>query len=90
MLAVVVREGQGELMSSPVRKEKYPVVDCDIHPMVADVRRLLPFMSESWRRHFEVRGMRVYARARDRYNHPNITYRADAVSPGGGRGKDEA
>jgi predicted TIM-barrel fold metal-dependent hydrolase len=83
-LAVVEREGQGELMSSPVGKEKYPIVDCDIHPMVGDVRRLLPFMSESWRRHFEVRGMRVYARARDRYNHPNITYRADAVSPDGG------
>ena len=28
--------------------------------------------------------MRVYARARDRYNHPNITYRADAVGPAGG------
>lgn len=76
--------GQGGVMNVPVRKGPYPIVDCDIHPMVDDVRHVLPYMPQAWRRHFEVRGMRVYARARDRYNHPNITYRADAISPAGG------
>jgi predicted TIM-barrel fold metal-dependent hydrolase len=52
--------------------------------LVKDAKDVLPYLSDSWRRHFEVRGIRMYARARDRYNHPNRTYRMDAVPTGGG------
>jgi predicted TIM-barrel fold metal-dependent hydrolase len=44
---------------------------------------LHPYMPAKWRRHFEERGVRTYARARDRYNHPNKTYRVDAVPEAG-------
>jgi predicted TIM-barrel fold metal-dependent hydrolase len=68
-----------------------PIVDCDVHPLIKDARLLEPYLSQSWRRHFETRGIRMYARARDRYNHPNRTYRLDALPDSGGpAGSDPA
>jgi uncharacterized protein len=66
-----------------------PIVDCDVHPMYERLDDLFPYMSRAWRRHFEERGVRTYARARDRYNHPNKTYRVDALpGKGGAAGSD--
>ncbi len=68
-----------------------PIVDCDVHPLIKDARLLEPYLSQTWRRHFETRGIRMYARARDRYNHPNRTYRLDALPASGGpAGSDPA
>ena len=61
-----------------------PVIDCDVHPMIKSPDDVLGYLPANWQRHFEVRGMRLYGRARDRYNHPNKTYRTDAVPAGGG------
>jgi uncharacterized protein len=61
-----------------------PIVDCDVHPMYERLEDLAPYLSASWWRHFEDRGVRTYARARDRYNHPNKTYRVDALPERGG------
>jgi len=63
---------------------RLPLVDCDVHPMYERLEDLLPYMSSAWRRHFEDRGVRTYARARDRYNHPNKTFRVDALPGSGG------
>ncbi len=71
-------------MSVSIEKDRLPIVDCDIHPMVDDINKVLPYMSAEWRRFFEVRGIRTHARARDRYAHPNIAWRADSISPRGG------
>src|ERR1700728_3573059 len=64
--------------------EAMPIVDCDVHPMYERFDDLVPYLSAGWRRHFEDRGARTYARARDRYNHPNKTYRVDALPQRGG------
>ncbi|PKW18578.1 amidohydrolase family protein [Saccharopolyspora spinosa] len=61
-----------------------PIVDCDVHPLIKNVGDVLPYLSPSARRRFETRGIRTYARARDRYNHPNRTYRIDALPESGG------
>jgi predicted TIM-barrel fold metal-dependent hydrolase len=71
-------------VSVSVETDRYPIVDCDVHPMVDDVNKVLPYMSAEWRRFFEVRGIRTHARARDRYAHPNLTYRTDSISPAKG------
>lgn len=69
----------------------YPIVDCDIHPMAPSTADFFPYMTTEWRRHFEDRGVRTYARARDRYNHPADTQRIDAYPEGGGpAGSDPA
>jgi uncharacterized protein len=60
-----------------------PIVDCDVHPMYDRFEDLHPYLPVTWRRRFEERGVRTYARARDRYNHPNKTYRVDAVPEAG-------
>lgn len=65
-------------MSAPTA-QTIPIVDCDVHPMYERFEDLVPYMSATWRRYFEDRGVRTYARARDRYNHPNKTYRVDAL-----------
>ncbi|PBC35685.1 hypothetical protein CJ179_47450 [Rhodococcus sp. ACS1] len=76
---------QGKVPSSvTIQQERPPLVDCDVHPLVKSVESIYPYVSSSWRRHFETRGARMYARARDRYNHPNRTYRMDAVPESGG------
>lgn len=67
-----------------------PIVDCDVHPLIKDPLALQPYFTREWRDHFfsglggtSQNGF-VYARARDRYPHPNTTYRLDALPPGGG------
>jgi predicted TIM-barrel fold metal-dependent hydrolase len=66
-----------------------PIVDCDVHPLIRDTHDVFGYMPASWRQHFEASGIRTYARARDRYNHPHKTYRLDAVpSAGGPAGSD--
>lgn len=68
-----------------------PIVDCDVHPMAPANSAFLPYMTASWRRYFEDNGIRAYARAKDRYNHPADTQRLDAYPPGGGpAGSDPA
>jgi len=62
----------------------YPIVDCDVHPMAPTNSAFLPYMSTSWRRHFEDHGIRAFARAKDRYNHPADTQRLDAYPRAGG------
>jgi predicted TIM-barrel fold metal-dependent hydrolase len=69
---------------SVMQADRVPIVDCDVHPLIKDPRDVLPYMSQSWQRHFETHGIRMYARARDRYNHPNRTYRLDALPDSGG------
>ena len=64
-------------------RQTVPIVDCDVHPMYDRFEDLHPYLPVRWRRHFEERGVRTYARARDRYNHPNKTYRVDAVPEAG-------
>lgn len=71
-------------MSIVIDEGRLPVVDCDVHPLVKSADDVLPYLSASWRRRFEVTGIRMYARARDRYNHPNRTYRVDALPDVGG------
>jgi predicted TIM-barrel fold metal-dependent hydrolase len=76
-------------VSEETREEPLPIVDCDVHPLIKDAKEVMPYLSQSWRKHFETRGIRTYARARDRYNHPNRTYRMDALpSAGGPAGSD--
>src|SRR6266511_4979893 len=71
-------------MSEALSGERMPIVDCDVHPMAEDIKDVLPYMPLTWRQDFEARGMRTYARARDRYNHPEKTQRVDATPPSGG------
>jgi predicted TIM-barrel fold metal-dependent hydrolase len=71
-------------MTEALFEERIPIVDCDVHPMIEDIKDVLPYMPQAWRQHFEERGMRTYARARDRYNHPEKTQRVDATPPSGG------
>jgi predicted TIM-barrel fold metal-dependent hydrolase len=67
-----------------VFEDETAVVDVDVHPMYKEFRDLEPYLSRRWRERFETRGIRTYARARDRYNHPEYTQRADATPPAGG------
>lgn len=60
-----------------------PLFDCDVHPMARGASDFLAHMDRRWRAYFQDRGMRFNARARDRYNHPEKTYRADAVVANG-------
>ncbi len=57
--------------------------DSDVHPMARDGGDFLAHMDARWRREFEDRGIRFHARARDRYNHPEKTYRADSALESG-------
>ena len=78
--------------------QKMPIVDCDVHPLIKGINVLLPYLSHQWQDYFTSGGLRnrsdngfVYARARDRYPHPNATYRLDALPPAGGpAGSDPA
>jgi predicted TIM-barrel fold metal-dependent hydrolase len=72
------------MSTTAARTDRLPIVDCDVHPLVKDITSLHPHLSTAWRRRFDERGARMYARAKDRYNHPNRTYRLDAVSARGG------
>jgi predicted TIM-barrel fold metal-dependent hydrolase len=68
-----------------------PIVDCDVHPMAPNTASFFPYLSQQWRSRFESAGLRTYARAKDRYNHPADTQRLDAYPEGGGpAGSDPA
>ncbi|ODU04250.1 MAG: hypothetical protein ABS81_10875 [Pseudonocardia sp. SCN 72-86] len=57
--------------------------------MIRGLADLAPYLSTPWRQRFERTGVRMFARARDRYNHPNTAYRLDAVpSRSGPAGSD--
>lgn len=78
-------------MGLAIDPKKLPIVDCDVHPLINNINVLAPYLSEKWRQYFRAGGLRttsdngfVYARARDRYNHPNATYRLDSVPDVGG------
>jgi predicted TIM-barrel fold metal-dependent hydrolase len=60
-----------------------PIVDCDIHPMARRTEDFYPYLDAKWRRHFELRGARTYARAKDRYNHPADTQRLESYKGDG-------
>ena len=85
-------------MGIPMDTSQMPIVDCDVHPLIRNIDVLTPYLSDEWRRYFKAGGLRtssdngfVYARARDRYNHPNATYRLDALpGVGGPAGSDPA
>ncbi len=74
------------------------IVDCDVHPLIKSVAALKPYFSKEWREFFVPDSIGqtssngfVFARARDRYPHPNTTYRLDALPPSGGpAGSDPA
>jgi predicted TIM-barrel fold metal-dependent hydrolase len=51
--------------------------------MARDADDFLAHMDSRWRQEFEARGIRFHARARDRYNHPEKTYRADSALESG-------
>jgi uncharacterized protein len=71
-------------VTQTAERSPQPIVDCDVHPLIRSADDLMPYMSGRWRRHFETHGVRMYARARDKYNHPNHTYRLDALPEAGG------
>lgn len=84
----------GGQASAPARM---PIVDCDVHPLIRNVDVLAPYFTREWREFFlgSIRDQSengfVYARARDRYPHPNATYQLDALPPAGGpAGSDPA
>jgi len=71
--------------------EKMPLIDCDVHPLIKDINALGPYLSERWRKYFEIGATWrasdnsvIFARARDKYNHPNATYRLDSLPGNGG------
>lgn len=68
-----------------------PLIDCDVHPLIKDINALAPYLSSKWRDYFEIGSTWrssdnsvIFARARDRYNHPNATYRLDSLPTNGG------
>ena len=85
-------------MNSRAEDARTPVVDCDVHPLIKDIHALAPYFTEAWRQYFLSSALCgksdngfVYARARDRYPHPNATFRRDALPPQGGpAGSDPA
>jgi predicted TIM-barrel fold metal-dependent hydrolase len=84
-------------MKTSVDSKTLPIVDCDVHPLIKDINVLGPYLTEPWREYF-LGGVRsgssngfIYARARDKYNHPNATYRLDSLPDSGGpAGSDPA
>jgi predicted TIM-barrel fold metal-dependent hydrolase len=61
------------------------IVDCDVHPTVPGIDRLLPYLSPAWRRRFA--GRDVVAASPfppTRYPHPVGFLRRDAATPEGG------
>jgi uncharacterized protein len=70
-------------MTTALNDSALPIVDCDIHPMARTTAEFYPYLDSRWRRHFEERGARTYARAKDRYNHPADTQRIESY-PGEG------
>lgn len=78
-------------MTTMLTGTSLPIVDCDIHPMARQTTDFFPYLDSRWRRHFEDRGVRTYARAKDRYNHPADTQRLESYPEDGGpAGSDPA
>jgi predicted TIM-barrel fold metal-dependent hydrolase len=75
----------------PMAGKQRPIVDCDVHPLIKNIDALKPYFTKEWSDFFipssvgtdSTNGF-IFARARDRYPHPNTTYRIDALPPGGG------
>jgi hypothetical protein len=44
----------------PQRRGKTTFIDCDIHNTPPSISALYPYMSERWRKHTELFGMRVH------------------------------
>jgi uncharacterized protein len=62
-----------------------PIVDCDVHPLVTGIDRLLPHLESSWRRRFDGRDVVASSPfSAARYWHPLGILRRDAEPPEGG------
>jgi predicted TIM-barrel fold metal-dependent hydrolase len=62
----------------------YALVDCDVHPLVADVTDLREHMSARAARRIFGETLQVYARDPNRIPHPTSGLRLDALTPSGG------
>jgi predicted TIM-barrel fold metal-dependent hydrolase len=62
----------------------YPLVDCDVHPLVAEVTVLREHMSARAARRIFGETLQVYARDPNRIPHPTSGLRLDALTPSGG------
>jgi uncharacterized protein len=62
----------------------YPLVDCDVHPLVADVTALREHMSARAARRIFGETLQIYARDPNRIPHPTSGLRLDALTPTGG------
>jgi uncharacterized protein len=62
----------------------YPLVDCDVHPLVADVSVLREHMSTRAARRIFGETLQIYARDPNRIPHPTSGLRLDALTPTGG------
>ncbi len=85
------------MTNKPEARARIPIIDCDVHPLISDINVLAPYFTQEWRDFFfgsikqQSENGFVYARARDRYPHPNTTYQLDALPPAGGpAGSDPA
>ena len=63
-------------------REKVPVIDCDIHNNLPSQEALLPYLSERWRKHHEMFGMRGHVGSAYPRAMPNAA-RHDSWSPSG-------
>lgn len=61
------------------------LVDCDVHPLVAGIESLLPYIDRGWRRRFANRDVVAASPfPAARYSHPLGFLRRDAATPEGG------
>ena len=60
------------------------IVDCDVHPSVADISQLRSYMSKRAARRVFGKQLAVYARDPNRIPHPSSGLRLDALPPRGG------
>jgi uncharacterized protein len=65
-------------------KQGYALVDCDVHPLIADIGGLRPHMSRRAVRRVFGEQVQVYARDPNRSPHPTTGLRLDARPPSGG------
>src|SRR3954447_14973585 len=73
-------QGAGDGVAAPVQG----LIDCDVHPIVADVSVLRPNMSERAARRAFGADVPVYSRDPNRIPHPSSGLRLDALTPSGG------
>ncbi|MFZ0381054.1 MAG: amidohydrolase family protein, partial [Solirubrobacteraceae bacterium] len=65
-------------------RERYALIDCDVHPLIGDVRGLRKHMSKRAVRRVFGEQVQVYARDPNRIPHPTSGLRLDARTPSGG------